>query len=338
MARKLFIQHRCDGLGARASSINAGMALAAKHGMNFGGLLNCKKRKRPHGVDALPLLKALYGADSFFLQELPAFSKTFKSLAQMEAFFENGSRLPEDGANVLLKVNRTQTNLQDYILRTHRTMNAYFTPMFLDTFRQASHITHDRTPLFKPDRPTVAIHLRRGDVSASMPIRFTNDKFSFSLAEQLRKHLKNPDIHVWSSTEGHHAASEFREYEHQGMTVHLDTPEREAWAHFAQADVLVLAKSTFSHAPAFLNPKCVIYQSYSILFPLDEWAVASGVDTTLPAVDDADLERCLARFARSEKEVEAEAGAESRAIQSHESRDRLMRRATMQRHVDRNLD
>ena len=82
----------------------------------------------------------------------------------------------------------------------------------------------------------------------------------------------------------------FNVYTTNGTTLHLDTNESEAWTYFARADILLAAKSTFSHVPALLNPNCVIYQCYWHE-PLKAWMVVDSGEE----VDDASLKACIQR-------------------------------------------
>ncbi|CAK0905440.1 unnamed protein product [Prorocentrum cordatum] len=60
---------------------------------------------------------------------------------------------------------------------------------------------------------------------------------------------------------------EFDQYSKLGATVNLDTEATETLAHFARADVLVTAKSSFSYSAALLNPTCVLYQRWMLAVP-----------------------------------------------------------------------
>ncbi|CAK0898551.1 unnamed protein product [Prorocentrum cordatum] len=103
-------------------------------------------------------------------------------------------------------------------------------------------------------------------------------------------------MHVFSSTEQKLPSSSFDEYRSKGLTVHLDGDVLEAWSNFARADVLVMARSSFSHVPAFFNDKCVVYQPYWHL-PLSHW-VSSTANEKEP-LDPEQLQKlrdCLARI------------------------------------------
>jgi len=119
--------------------------------------------------------------------------------------------------------------------------------------------------VFKPGVPRVAIHIRRGNDVGGM--RFTPDSYYFLVVRYIRKIIPTADVHAWSATEGTHSASDFEEYARRNITLHLDGDPMQAWAHLASAHVLVMAKSTFSHIPAMVNPACVIYQPWNYRNP-----------------------------------------------------------------------
>jgi hypothetical protein len=173
-------------------------------------------------------------------------------------------------------------------------LDRYFTPQFLSGLQRSSPL---RTgPLvFKPGRVSVALHIRRGDVSETDGHRGTSDAWYYRLVEQLRKLAPEADIHVFSSTEKKIPSSSFDGYRSRSLSVHLDGDVLEAWSNLARADVLVMAKSSFSHVPAFFNDKCVVYQPYWHR-PLSQWV--SATTSEMEPLDSArlqDLRACIAR-------------------------------------------
>ena len=69
-------------------------------------------------------------------------------------------------------------------------------------------------------------------------------------------------VHLFSSLEGRYNSAAFDLFRARGVTVQLDGDPLAAWAHFAEADVLVVGKSSFSRAAAWLNSRCVVHQDY----------------------------------------------------------------------------
>eukprot|EP00747_Dinoflagellata_sp_TGD_P118473 gnl/TRDRNA2_/TRDRNA2_172823_c0_seq4.p1 gnl/TRDRNA2_/TRDRNA2_172823_c0~~gnl/TRDRNA2_/TRDRNA2_172823_c0_seq4.p1 ORF type:complete len:369 (+),score=23.48 gnl/TRDRNA2_/TRDRNA2_172823_c0_seq4:63-1169(+) len=284
----LFVKARSDGLGAAAQSITASMAFAASHRMNFGGALNIGGK--PHGVDTKLAMNELYGSSLFEATCMPADRRiTFDRVEEMDDFLRGGKQIPQ-GHHVFLKDDCVACHL-DNRFRGHSSRERYNTS-FLEAFRHASSLTTHPQSLTPRDRPLVAMHIRRGDVKRGDPrqaIRFTPDELYYMLASKILEQLPNADIHVFSQG----GNEEFDGYKKRGMKLHLNTDVIEAWRYFANADVMIAAKSSFSFVPALLNTGCVIYQNFWHT-PLDEWMV---IDWRTPLnesmINDTDLKDCL---------------------------------------------
>ena len=115
-------------------------------------------------------------------------------------------------------------------------------------------------------RPTVALHVRRGDVHTSnsrvarsvYTHHYVADSAYLDIIGVVLRRYPSADVHVWSSAEGFYTNASFEPFARAGATLHIDTDEMEAQAHFATADVFVMGRSCFSLLPALLNPNCVV--------------------------------------------------------------------------------
>jgi hypothetical protein len=98
----------------------------------------------------------------------------------------------------------------------------------------------------------------------------TNDVWYEKVADIILKFLPDADIHLFA--EGKIARSLSSKY-----TVHGGGAETaiNSLAHMVQADVLVMARSSFSYVPALANTNCVIYQHFWH-HPLPEWIFLRG--------------------------------------------------------------
>lgn len=318
-ASSLYIPGRYDGIGGTAHSIILGMAVAAEADMNFGGML----------TEAININGTHIRCDYCGKQAFSQHSGGPGTLGQIAGFFGVGraSRLfrtttpPIDAAVGRLedlhqkplagKANILYNTFCDKCALEYggKALPA-LTPGFLDALRArvrgAMSPWFGQADLFRPGAPRVALHVRRGnDVGhGAGGMRFTPDAYYFLIARYVRSILPTADIHAWSSTEGRHSASDFEEYARHNITVHLDGDPMHAWAHMASAHVLVMAKSTFSHIPAMINPACVIYQPWSYRNPgrwLDQavsvrtpWGIAEEPDRSRRHSFRQRLRRCVA--------------------------------------------
>ena len=114
------------------------------------------------------------------------------------------------------------------------------------------------------DQPLqIAVHLRRGDVSATQNTdRYTPDEKILSLIEQLTQALRNLnrpfEFHIYSQG----SPENFSAYEQLGCHVHLNQDALNDLLALSQADILVIAKSSFSYVAGLLNPGLVIYEPF----------------------------------------------------------------------------
>jgi hypothetical protein len=296
---RIYIKEGTDGLGSRLHEIIAGMAIAARMRMALGGVIVGKKTcQQSHGLKILEAAGSFFGIEDtrqMFLQEIPHMDQSYPNFGNFEKNMEKYGRPGK--TNIFLPGHCLACELDD-----SGNASSWYTPMLLSKLRKA-FVRNDpyyRQPRFrKPGSTFIAIHARRGDVdpndnsTVGNRTRGTTDEWYFHIIKQLRTLVPDADIHVFSSMEDHWEANDFRGYLKRNVTIHLDGDTTEVWAHFAAADVLVTAKSSFSFVPAFLNDKCVVYQPH-MHKPLDGWVVAQEVDAK-PLSDAAqkELKGCI---------------------------------------------
>lgn len=291
----LYAKERTDGCGARLQEAILWAAVAAKNGMLFGGLVSTGVCSESHGADIFTAATALLGLsvpEDLFTDEPPQFELEYKGLNDFHRRFKDGVVKKQDydlypGANVVVWERCVSCVLND---ERHYELSDFLTPQFMRLLRGSTTLL-SRQPAWMStahleERPVVALHLRRGDVtpgddlvnlsrSGEPESRLTPDSWYYSVVEHIRTVLPNADVHVFSSTENTYDPEEFNGYRRRGMQVHLDGDILDPWATMAQAKVLVMAKSSFSQVPAILNSNCVVYQSYWHK-PLANWIVALG--------------------------------------------------------------
>mmetsp|Transcript_22088 Transcript_22088/g.57660 ORF Transcript_22088/g.57660 Transcript_22088/m.57660 type:complete len:412 (+) Transcript_22088:114-1349(+) len=294
----LFIKESNEGMGSRVQELLTAMAVAHRNGMNFGGMVSRGVCHKAHGASvvraARALLKLPHGND-IFTEEPPIFHAVYRGVQNLEENFARGSfRGPDfqSGANVLVQLRCISCEL-DGPEWNHSEYQQYWNPPFMKALRESAVGLYSQPLVYSSNVPAVAVHVRRGDVSQNDTRRHTPDSWYFKLVSRIRKTMPDADVHVFSSLEGKHEDSEFDEYRKRGMTVHLDeTDIAKPWAQLARADVLVMAKSSFSHVPALLSNGCVLYEEYWHR-PMQNWVVVNPGEHGQPSYDDAKLEECL---------------------------------------------
>lgn len=323
---RVFIHEPSDGFGHRVEKIIRGMGNAAKLGVNFGGAIASKTNpKNCHMKNCTQLI-----CDFFGLQR-PEEILIYGTPPVIDAQFSWDMRdLSSNTSLILASRSDRKSRLQ---------VRSGTTSILMDGFEHRGHVGM-MTPLgqamspelasvlrstmrFRPlkfaaNRPTVALHLRRGDVDCAKEgfggnaprsknflkkelmannVELCNvyqpDDYYFSLVEQIRRHLPTADVHVWSSTENNYVDSDFQGYRDRGMTVHLDDEDlMDPMTHFIKANVFLVSPSHFSYAAAVLNPNCVIYPNTTAEFLAGpSWFEGTRSDRSSYA---AQLQACLA--------------------------------------------
>lgn len=115
----------------------------------------------------------------------------------------------------------------------------------------------------------VVLHARRGDVSAEMhPNRYTGIRYYLDLINQLSELDPLLRFTVHSQSKG--LSSSEIEALSAICTLVLDADLVKAWEDMIKAEILVLAKSSFSYVPALYSVGTIIYQPFWHL-PRSNW-------------------------------------------------------------------
>lgn len=119
----------------------------------------------------------------------------------------------------------------------------------------------------------VAVHVRRGDVGRNRNAqRFTPNGRILHTIKLLREVLDDLRITAAIHVHSQGASEEFSDFAKIGCELFLDTDAVWTMQQLAEADVLVMAKSSFSYIAALLNEGVVLYEP---MFdpPLSSWIV-----------------------------------------------------------------
>ena len=127
-----------------------------------------------------------------------------------------------------------------------------------------------------PDEVSVAVHVRRGDVDGWQdPARYTSNdrvlRVIRTIVHLLGGHGLRPRLTVYS--EG--MPEDFREFADCGCALHISEDALAAFHGLVCADVLVMAKSSFSYAAALLSDGMKVYEPFWHP-PLAEWLALAG--------------------------------------------------------------
>jgi hypothetical protein len=130
-----------------------------------------------------------------------------------------------------------------------------------------SHLQHHTLP----GGIVIAIHLRRGDVGPEMADRYSRDETSLRTIEAARDicAARAPTrLDLYSEGE----VASFRRFADAGCELHLDENAFVTLDNLTRADVLVMAKSSFSYVPALLGDSVKLYEKFWHA-PMSDWIV-----------------------------------------------------------------
>ena len=311
---------RKDGAGAGVDSLINAMAYSNMHGWNFKGALYTHAVSRAHTLmsgkastafffnstkvvivgKAAPTARVRIALENHWdwfsaSADGSSFRRQFQaarqndSLVQIEAF-HGWMEIPLEK---LLGQNCTWANWATHCADHNGTViDAYMTRPFLMALATdvACTLASKPVPLYFARHPSVAMHVRRGDVrrTGQWASRYTDADYYVKVVASIRHFWPAADIHAFSALEGgglnrlddHQTFSQLTS---MGVALHFDGSAMVDWAHFIQADILVLAKSSFSHAAALARRRgCVVYQPFWS-GKLSSWTTLDVLNETLPA-------------------------------------------------------
>jgi hypothetical protein len=310
---------RKDGAGAGIDNLINAMAYSKMHGWNFKGALYTHAVTRLHAWmsnsrgpafffnstkvvisgKAAPTARVRVSlgthwdwfsasADGRIRQQLNA-ARQNDSLVQIEAF-HGWMEIP------LEQLLGQKCTWADWATRcadhNGTVIDAYMTRPFLVALADdvACTLAAFPQPLYFTRHPSVAIHVRRGDVrrDGKWASRYTDVGYYVKAVAIIRHHWPAADIHAFSALEASGMSRQddnktFSQLTTMGVALHFDGSAKTDWAHFIQADIVVLAKSSFSHAAALARRRgCVVYQPFWA-GKLSSWTTLDVLNETLPA-------------------------------------------------------
>lgn len=120
------------------------------------------------------------------------------------------------------------------------------------------------------NKVNIAVHIRRGDVYKHRVNRFTDNEFYRDLLIDISSMLDSlqlePSIHIYSQG----LREDFGVLNDLDLTFHLDECTYTTFYNLTSADILIMAKSSFSYAAALFSKAIKIYQPF-LHQPQQDW-------------------------------------------------------------------
>jgi hypothetical protein len=157
----------------------------------------------------------------------------------------------------------------------------------------------------------VAVHVRRGDVGAGKnSLRFTSNDYVLNSIICLKQLLQEMDLKFTIDLFSQGRPAEFAAFAEAGCRLNLDSDAVWTMRRLVEADVLVMAKSSFSYVAALINRGVKIYEP-TFNPPLSDWVVKRR---------DGSFDRSLIRHNLLEYLGKMSSGAEAPAYADASSR------------------
>jgi hypothetical protein len=130
-------------------------------------------------------------------------------------------------------------------------------------------------PVFGSQDLNIALHVRRGDVvqengTLRHPHRYTSNAASLRVLdcvlEGVDKAGRQAEVHLFSDGD----PAGFQDFADRGISVHVSGSTFSAFHHLASADILIMAKSSFSYVAALLCDGIKVYEKFWHK-PLPDW-------------------------------------------------------------------
>eukprot|EP00978_Attheya_sp_CCMP212_P029753 scaffold106817_cov51-Attheya_sp.AAC.2 len=256
-----FSQARKDRSGSFIQDILMCHAYSFLHNVTYGGV--CFPPEQYIREEHLPLMK------SVGLQDIFPFS------CPNVTAFPNSKIIP------------------DSIYR--RNGEQYFTRNYLDFIQ---HQVHGYSSLSNSSKPSIGVHIRRGDVflCSNDVKRYLPNSHYLSLIEKYSSGDGN-HVTIYSESQYHKRRyfESFKEFSGRGYDLVLDGDIADVWKGLMSSDVVILSKSSFSFVPALLAKGKVVFTPFWHA-PLPSWDI---VDDVLLNETKAELQRLRTKFCTS---------------------------------------
>ena len=134
---------------------------------------------------------------------------------------------------------------------------------------------HRNGPLNETHALTVAIHLRRGDVSPVHDRRFTPVGSVCESAREVIGILEDRRQNYTLSAYSEGSESDFAQLQAMGVKLFLDIDAMWTLRQLVDADILIMSKSSYSYVAALISDGIKLYEPFWHS-PLDSWIVRKG--------------------------------------------------------------
>ena len=126
-----------------------------------------------------------------------------------------------------------------------------------------------------PGKLNVAVHVRRGDVSrrGSAALRYTSDEYVLRVVAAVLAAAREAGLPAAAHLYSEGRDEDFAEFAARGFSLHVSESPFTTLHNLVRADVLLMARSSFSYAAALLSCGIRVYEPFWHK-PMSSWLVA----------------------------------------------------------------
>jgi hypothetical protein len=151
----------------------------------------------------------------------------------------------------------------------------FYNDHVLNVFREMYFSTEKPELLYDDNYKNVAVHIRRGDVNVKKyPSRFITNAKYIDLLSKMK--LEGCILHIFSEGSESDFGDIVSAFPGNKVVMHINEPVQLTFHHLVMADVLVVAKSSFSYCAGLLNNNTKIANFITNWWhkPLGTWDIA----------------------------------------------------------------
>jgi hypothetical protein len=147
------------------------------------------------------------------------------------------------------------------------------------------------------DEVTVAVHVRRGDVSAADPGYFTSNETILQTVTAVRSMLDARKVNYRIGLYSQGKIADFEDLSQAGVELFLDADALWTMQELIEADILIMAKGCFSYYAALISDGIKIFEPETLsgddFLPSWKWRSLPPTETWVPCRADGSFDRAL---------------------------------------------
>lgn len=250
---------KTDGAGAQIQAVLSTMLFANELGIKY---IHTPFQKIEHNIENDKLFESKW--ESFV-------NLGFNELSIGQIKLDKLDIVQVDHPREVKKIENTLYVIPQCHKFADRNQNLYL--KLLPKFRQKYAQSSGKPDLyFDPSKINVAIHIRRGVVTKKSSKKYTSNHLVLSLMKEISSALSDlgaePIFYIFSQGD----MKEFLDIHLDRVIFHLNECPFTAFHNMVSADVLVMAKSSFSYSAALFSKGAIIYWPFWHK-PLRDWVV-----------------------------------------------------------------